>query len=188
MPLCGSSFCGCALTSVPADFAEIDGAFPTIDVAGNGTGSSPWNLTLNDEWAAAVADRINPMGLTPYPIAAADTLQQSANITFTTTPQRSHYQVVDGVCYAHFHATLTSGGSSGTALSLLLPFPAAITYGGGGSFLYLDQGVQYLAGAVEIFDVNRCRFMISGAGLPLGGTFAAASTDTIQATFAYPVA
>jgi hypothetical protein len=40
---------------VPADFAEIDGAFPTIDVAGNGTGASPWNLTLNDEWAGAVA-------------------------------------------------------------------------------------------------------------------------------------
>ena len=58
MGLCGSSFCGCAVTSVPADFAEIDGAFPTINVAGNGTGASPWNLTLDDEWAGAVVEQI----------------------------------------------------------------------------------------------------------------------------------
>lgn len=54
MPLCGSSFCGCAIVSTPADFAEFDGAFPTINVEGSGTGASPWNLTLDDEWAAAI--------------------------------------------------------------------------------------------------------------------------------------
>ena len=59
MGLCGSSFCGCAITSVPADFAEFDGAFPTIDVAGNGTGATPWNLPPNDEWAGGVATTLS---------------------------------------------------------------------------------------------------------------------------------
>lgn len=57
MPLCGASrFCGCNLTSTPAVGGEIDGELPSIEVAGDGYGASPWNLTLNDGWAAAVAD------------------------------------------------------------------------------------------------------------------------------------
>jgi len=46
--------CGCAIVSVPATAGDIDGHFPTIDVAGNGTTASPWNLTINDEWAGSV--------------------------------------------------------------------------------------------------------------------------------------
>ena len=59
MPLCGSSFCGCAITSVPVAAGDgyIDGAYPTITVDGNGTGASPWVLSLNDEWASAVASK-----------------------------------------------------------------------------------------------------------------------------------
>ena len=53
--LCGSSFCGCAIVSVPAASGAINGALPTIDVAGNGTSASPWNLTLNSQWVAEVA-------------------------------------------------------------------------------------------------------------------------------------
>jgi hypothetical protein len=59
MPLCGSSkFCGCAVTSVGVDFAELDGYYPSIDVAGGGTPESPWNLTLNDDWSEAVVSRL----------------------------------------------------------------------------------------------------------------------------------
>jgi hypothetical protein len=78
VPLCGSSFCGCALTSIPANFAEINGASPTIDVAGNGTSLSPWNLTLNDEWAGEVADAVNNRSRW-QPIGAGD--ESSLTIT-----------------------------------------------------------------------------------------------------------
>jgi len=55
MPLCGSSTCGCAISSVPATTGSINGHLPSIDVSGNGTTAYPWNLTLNDEWAVEVA-------------------------------------------------------------------------------------------------------------------------------------
>lgn len=59
MALCGSSFCGCALVSIPATEGAIGAVLPTIDVAGNGTAASPYNLTLNDEWVALVAELLN---------------------------------------------------------------------------------------------------------------------------------
>lgn len=58
MPLCGSSTCGCALVSVPAAAGALNSQLPTIDVAGNGTPASPWNLTLNDEWVTEALQRL----------------------------------------------------------------------------------------------------------------------------------
>jgi hypothetical protein len=95
MPLCGSSTCGCAIVSVPAATGAINGHLPTIDVAGNGTTASPWNLTLNDEWAAAL-----PKGTLDY---ASVTANQGSittivdltgmTVTFTASPERL-YRIV----------------------------------------------------------------------------------------------
>ena len=61
--LCGSSFCGCAIVSVPASSGSIGGALPTIDVNGNGTSASPWNLTLNTQWAGKLAGQSERMAV-----------------------------------------------------------------------------------------------------------------------------
>ncbi|WP_373070181.1 hypothetical protein [Gemmatimonas sp.] len=59
MPLCGSSTCGCAVTSTPATSGAINGFFPSITVAGNGTPVSPWLFNLNPDWAGAAATHLN---------------------------------------------------------------------------------------------------------------------------------
>lgn len=64
------------IISVPATEGEIDGHYPTIDVAGGGTIDSPWNLTLNDEWTAAVVAEL---------LALQDTKSGFEQATFTPT-------------------------------------------------------------------------------------------------------
>lgn len=119
MPLCGSSFCGCALTSVPADFAEFGGAFPTIGVAGNGTGVSPWNLTLDDEWAAAVIAALGTEWTNYTPTISQGA---SANIAKTTAYSRYSRSGPTGktVTWA-FAFNPTASGTAGSNVLLTLP-------------------------------------------------------------------
>jgi hypothetical protein len=59
MALCGSLRCGCGITSTPAVEGALDGELPSILVEGSGEAGDPWNLMLNDGWAAAVINHIN---------------------------------------------------------------------------------------------------------------------------------
>jgi hypothetical protein len=55
MGLCGSFRCGCGVTSTPAVSGAINGSLPSILVAGSGESGDPYDLSLNDAWAAEVA-------------------------------------------------------------------------------------------------------------------------------------
>jgi len=59
MALCGSSTCGCGVTSSPSTATAINGFVPTIDVSGTGVLGDPYDLTLNTDWADEVASAIN---------------------------------------------------------------------------------------------------------------------------------
>ncbi len=51
MALCGRRDCGCALTAgQPAS-----SAYPSLSVSGGGESNSPWDVTLDDNWAAEMA-------------------------------------------------------------------------------------------------------------------------------------
>lgn len=58
MALCGSFRCGCGVSSSPATQGAINGELPSIVVTGSGQPGDPYDLTLNDAWAAEVADRV----------------------------------------------------------------------------------------------------------------------------------
>jgi hypothetical protein len=53
MALCGSYNCGCALTVTPNVTGAINGAYPSLTLTGGGEQKSPWDLTLDGNWAAA---------------------------------------------------------------------------------------------------------------------------------------
>jgi hypothetical protein len=104
MPLCGSSkFCGCSIVSTPAVEGAINGELPTIDVAGAGFGASPWNLTLNDGWADAVAVEINNRGVKGYASrttaqTAITTVTDITSLTVTFTAATGRLYLITGVC------------------------------------------------------------------------------------------
>jgi hypothetical protein len=64
MGLCGSFRCGCGVTSTPATTGAINGELPSIFVSGSGEPGDPYDLSLNDAWAAGVADAIVPTAWT----------------------------------------------------------------------------------------------------------------------------
>ena len=97
--LCGATVCGCAVTSVPATVGEIDGFLPTIDVAGNGTTISPWNFTLNDDWAAAIADRANVRGEVGYAAIYANDTPTSAGTVQDITGLSVTFDAIAGRRY-----------------------------------------------------------------------------------------
>lgn len=115
MPLCGSSYCGCALVSVAATSGTINGDLPTIDVAGSGTPGSPWNLTLNDEWADEVANAINGMvaGVHTGTTDGSGDITITFGITFASPPvvvamMRKASETAAHVCHANGAATTTT--------------------------------------------------------------------------------
>lgn len=81
MGLCGGFRCGCGLTSTPAVEGEINGELPSITVTGSGEPGDPYNLTLNDEWAALVAEAIVSPSI--YVRWRRDLAQAIPNLTLT---------------------------------------------------------------------------------------------------------
>lgn len=59
MGLCGSSTCGCGVSASTSTASAIGGYVPTIDISGSGVSGDPYDLTLDTDWADAVADHIN---------------------------------------------------------------------------------------------------------------------------------
>jgi hypothetical protein len=59
--LCGGYRCGCGVTSTPATEGAIDGELPSILVSGSGEPGDPYDLLLNDAWAAAVVNHIDSL-------------------------------------------------------------------------------------------------------------------------------
>ena len=84
MGLCGSIRCGCGVTSSPAVSGAVDGYLPSIEVSGSGEAGDPYDLSLNDAWAAVVAGALTRTGM-----MASRTTNQSipvATLTVITFP------------------------------------------------------------------------------------------------------
>jgi hypothetical protein len=139
MPLCGSSSCGCAVVSVPATSGAINGALPAIDVAGNGAPTSPWNLTLNDEWAAALAAGY-PFG----PIVCTSSTRPA-----TPTEGMSIYETDTDLRYEY-------DGSS------WVPSPGQLVYHGSGSQASVASTKSVLTIDTEIRDAGSIGAVGSG--------------------------
>jgi hypothetical protein len=184
MPLCGSSRCGCALVSVPAASGAIDGFLPTIDVAGNGTPASPWNLTLNDDWVAAMVEDV----------AFVPTLTQSATVTKTVV-RASYWRGGSGV-EGSVRLSVTGAGTGANAVIVGLPLPVHGEYTAndniGSGWIYDASTNFYYYGDVVVgLTTTTARFLIrnnGAAGTVLGlssFTAALASTDVVQYQFSY---
>jgi len=119
------------------------------------------------------------------------TLKQNAATVASTTTSAT-YVVRDGWCTAQFFLTANASGSAGTEVKVTpasLPAPANTSVLAHGIFFYNDAGTAAYVGAIR-WDGTDLKFRVHNAGTELGVTpsFTVASTDTLSATFTFPVA
>lgn len=183
MPLCGATVCGCAVSSVPAVSGELNGHLPTIDVAGNGTTISPWNLTINDEWVVAL---IEATTFTP-------TLTQSATPTKTVT--RASYWRGGGGIHGDARLAVTSNGTAANAVVVGLPAASHASYSVndviGDGWVFDTSAGFYYYGLLVWASSTTAKFLLQtdGAAATFLGvtsfTVALASGDIVQYQFSY---
>ena len=74
--------------ATPATINEINGAYPSIDVSGAGTPASPWDLSLNANGSAEVADRVDGDYVAFTPVWT--------NVTVGDATNTGHYRYENG--------------------------------------------------------------------------------------------
>lgn len=143
MPLCGSSTCGCALSSEAAISGAINGYYPTILTSGAGTALSPWVLGLDTDWAAEVATAAALADTNETDIATLNALLATAQAAggstnysgITSTPTQlaaadATFTVINGQDYlVEVFGTFRfgAGATSGVTLELKADSTAIVT-------------------------------------------------------------
>jgi hypothetical protein len=139
MGLCGSFRCGCGVTSTPAVSGAIGGELPSIFVAGSGEPGDPYDLTLNDAWAAEVAEVADALALIDLGAWTSWTPVVTQSNTPTITNVRSRWARDGRKIAFSIHVELTSSGTASNAIVVSLPVEAASLTGligcGAGRFI-----------------------------------------------------
>lgn len=160
MGLCGSFRCGCGVTSTPAVEGAIDGELPSIYVTGSGEAGDPYDLSLNDVWAALVADSINGLEWTSFVPTWNDlTVGDAVPVFYKRYVGPDHMDII---------GTLTLGaGSSVGAGGVTMNIPdgrASLTAMSSatviGNATYGDAGTTTYAGFVRLSSVSTSRFAL----------------------------
>ena len=99
--------------ATPATINEINGAYPSIDVAGSGTSAAPWDLSLNANWAAEVADRV----ASPWTLFTPTW----NNVTIGDATNGGDYRYVNGDMLVRVHMIFGSSTVFTGAVSFDLP-------------------------------------------------------------------
>lgn len=115
-------------------------------------------------------------------------LQQVSNLTNTVVG--SFYRFDAGWVDVILNLSISSAGTLGTAISLRTSAPIAESAAQNtdiGTFRYFDSGTANYAGICMMDSAGSVIFVQDNSGGAMGGTFAAASGDSLQVRLRYPV-
>lgn len=176
MGLCGSFRCGCGVTSTAATTGAIGGELPSILVSGSGEPGDPYDLQLNDAWAAEVAAL--PRGV----MARAEvTTSGSANPGSTGLLAAPTFTAVAGRRYritiTWYSATVVGSGThecqiwrglGGSQLAAVYIAPSSGNWGGGSLVTEDVPGAGSVAYVFYTYTNATSVQIIAGSGAPFG--------------------
>lgn len=103
----------------------INGELPSIFVAGSGEPGDPYDLSLNDAWAAEVASLTSQVASSTYGAWTSWTPVVTQSSTPTLTNTYSRYARYGRIIHVICNVAITSSGVANNTITVTLPVAAA---------------------------------------------------------------